>query len=75
LGEVFQRFKKDMLKEKRNFVNGEIYHIVLRRIGKELLFKDIDDYYRGIFTCTNATTKIQWILDNVEKRVPDTKNN
>jgi len=38
-----------MPKEKRNFVNGEIYHVVLRRMGNELLFKDIDDYYRGIF--------------------------
>jgi putative transposase len=38
-----------MPKEKREFVNGEIYHIVLRRAGNELLFGDIDDYYRGIF--------------------------
>jgi putative transposase len=38
-----------MPKEKREFVNGEIYHLVLRRAGNELLFGDIDDYYRGIF--------------------------
>ncbi len=33
----------------RQFVNGEIYHIVIRRMGEEKLFLDIDDYYRGIF--------------------------
>jgi putative transposase len=38
-----------MPKEKRDFVSGEIYHLVLRRAGNELLFGDIDDYYRGIF--------------------------
>ena len=38
-----------MPKGKREFVNGEIYHLVLRRGGNELLFGDIDDYYRGIF--------------------------
>ncbi len=31
-------------------VNNEIYHIVTRRIENELLFKDINDYYRGIFS-------------------------
>jgi len=36
--------------QKREFENGEIYHITIRRIGNELLFKDIKDYYRGIFS-------------------------
>jgi len=36
--------------EKRQFENGKIYHITIRRIGNELLFKDIKDYYRGIFS-------------------------
>ena len=35
---------------KQQFVNGEIYHITARRIGDNLLFKNIDDYYRGIFS-------------------------
>ena len=35
---------------KQQFVNGEIYHIVVRRIGDDLLFKNIDDYYRGVFS-------------------------
>lgn len=38
-----------MPRQKRNFINGEIYHLVLRRIGNELLFGDVNDYYRGIF--------------------------
>lgn len=33
----------------REFVTGEIYHIVIRRMGEEELFLDIDDHYRGIF--------------------------
>lgn len=33
----------------REFVKGEIYHIVIRRMGDEELFLDIDDQYRGIF--------------------------
>lgn len=33
----------------RQFVRGEIYHIVIRRIAEEKLFLDIDDHYRGIF--------------------------
>ena len=35
---------------KQQFVNGEIYHIVARRIEDNLLFEDVDDYYRGIFS-------------------------
>ena len=30
--------------------NGEIYHVTLRRIGDDLIFKDTDGYYRGIFS-------------------------
>ena len=40
----------------REFVNGEIYHLVLRRIGNELLFGDIDDYYLGIFYIYECNT-------------------
>ncbi|OQX00742.1 hypothetical protein BWK69_00815, partial [Candidatus Parcubacteria bacterium A4] len=35
---------------KEEFVNNEIYHITARRIGNDLLFENIDDYYRGIFS-------------------------
>jgi len=35
---------------KEQFVNNEIYHTILRGINDEMLFKDIDDYYRGIFS-------------------------
>ncbi len=31
-------------------VNDEIYHIVVRGVGNSLLFKHINDYYRGIFS-------------------------
>jgi len=45
-----------MPRKPREFINGEIYHVVLRRIGNELLFKDIDDYYRGIFYIYECNT-------------------
>lgn len=35
---------------KERFANEEIYHIVIRSIDDNLLFKNIDDYYRGIFS-------------------------
>lgn len=31
-------------------VNDEIYHIVLRAVGDSVVFKDENDYYRGIFS-------------------------
>lgn len=31
-------------------INDEIYHIVVRATGDSLLFKNINDYYRGIFS-------------------------
>lgn len=34
----------------QQFVNNEIYHITLRGIDNNLTFKDINDYYRGIFS-------------------------
>ena len=35
---------------KEKLVNGEIYHIVLRALDNNLIFKNKDDYYRGIFS-------------------------
>ena len=34
----------------QQFVNNEIYHITLKAIDDNLLFKNVDDYYRGIFS-------------------------
>lgn len=39
-----------MPRQKRQFENGEIYHVSVRRIAEEPLFLDVDDYYRGIFS-------------------------
>ncbi|MFH1656262.1 MAG: transposase [Candidatus Nealsonbacteria bacterium] len=39
-----------MPRNKREFINGEIYHVVLRIVDDNLLFKNKDDYYRGIFS-------------------------
>lgn len=45
-----------MPKGKRYFENGKIYHVILRRIGNELLFKDRDDYFRMIFYLYECNT-------------------
>ena len=34
----------------QQFADGEIYHVVARALDDNLIFKDIDDYYRGIFS-------------------------
>jgi len=36
--------------EKRQFENGELYHVTTRRVGDELFFLDESDYFRGIFS-------------------------
>jgi len=35
---------------KEQFVNGEIYHLVVKGINGNEIFKDIDDHYRGVFS-------------------------
>jgi putative transposase len=35
---------------KEKFVNGKVYHLLLRALDNNLTFKNIDDYYRGIFS-------------------------
>ncbi len=39
-----------MPKRKEEFYNENFYHITLRRVADKLLFKNINDYYRGIFS-------------------------
>ena len=41
---------------KQQFVNNEIYHIMLRGIDDNLIFKDTNDYYRGIFSIYEFNT-------------------
>jgi len=55
---------------KEQLVNGEIYHIVVRGIDENLIFKDIDDYYRGIFSIYEFnTTKSVTIRERRRVRV------
>ncbi len=35
---------------KEQFINGEIYHLVVKGIDENVIFKDLDDHYRGIFS-------------------------
>lgn len=39
-----------MPRRKEQFENGRIYHVVSRAIDDNLIFKDTNDYYRGIFS-------------------------
>jgi putative transposase len=39
-----------MPQRKTELVNNEIYHIIAKRFGDNLLFNDVNDYYRGIFS-------------------------
>ena len=39
-----------MPRQQTPLVNDEIYHIVLRAIGNETAFNDLNDYYRAIFS-------------------------
>jgi len=41
---------------REQFTNGEIYHVVTRRLEDHLLFKNRDDYYRGIFSIYEFNT-------------------
>lgn len=41
---------------KEQFINGEIYHIVIKGIDGNVIFKDIDDHYRGIFSIYEFNT-------------------
>lgn len=40
----------NMPRRKEQFENGSVVHVVLRALDNNLIFKDIDDYYRGIFS-------------------------
>jgi putative transposase len=40
----------------QKFINNEFYHITLRRMGEALLFKNIDDYFRGVFSIYEFNT-------------------
>jgi len=39
-----------MPQRKEGFENGEFYHVILRALDDNLIFKDTNDYYRGIFS-------------------------
>lgn len=43
--------------QRPQLVNDEFYHIVLRGVGDSLIFNNIDDYYRGIFSLYEFNTK------------------
>jgi len=54
---------------KEKFINGGIYHLVLRAIDDNLIFKNVDDYFRGVFSVYEFnTTKAVVIRDRRKAR-------
>lgn len=42
--------------QRLQLVNNELYHIILRGVGDSLIFKDVNDYYRGVFSIYEFNT-------------------
>ena len=50
-GQTFQKLQNQIMSvAKRELVNNEIYHLILRGVGDSLIFRTLDDYFRGIFS-------------------------
>jgi len=65
-----------MAYRKEKFENGDIAHVMLRGVEGIKIFKDIDDYYRGIFSIYEFnnlnSVSIYWrrkILKTLKKRI------
>ena len=66
-----------MPSKKPQLINGEIYHIILRGVGDSLIFKDVNDYYRGIFSVyefNNAIPVDIWLRRQQRKKEKITEN-
>ena len=56
-----------MPRQQVDLVNGEVYHICYRAVGDSLLFKDQNDYYRGIFSLYELNNTIP-VLISIRRR-------
>lgn len=45
-----------MFYSRPRLVNNQIYHVVIRGVGDSLIFKDVNDYYRAIFSLYEFNT-------------------
>lgn len=56
-------------------VNDEIYHIVVRGVGDQDIFKDTNDYYRGIFSLFefNNSKPVEVRIQRRKRRLQKTK--
>ncbi|PIS35880.1 MAG: hypothetical protein COT36_00065, partial [Parcubacteria group bacterium CG08_land_8_20_14_0_20_38_56] len=58
-----------MPRRKENFANEEVYHLVTRAIDDNIIFKDTNDHYRGIYSIYEFnTTKAVVIRDRRSAR-------
>ena len=44
------------MKNQQALINGEVYHICYRAVGDTLIFNDLHDYYRVIFSIYEFNT-------------------
>jgi len=59
---------------KEQFINGEIYHIVVRGIDDNLIFKNVDDYYRGIFSIYEFNNTKPVLIFKRRREIKNLKN-
>ncbi len=52
---------------KEQFASGEIYHVAVRGIDGNQIFKDIDDHYRGIFSIYEFNNAKQVVIQKRRK--------
>ena len=65
-----------MPSQKVELLNNELYHVVLRSVGDTIVFKDINDYYRGIFSIYELNTKdLVTIRERRKTRLEQKKTN
>lgn len=64
-----------MPSKKIQLINDEFYHINLRAVGDDMVFKDIHDYYRGIFSIYefNNTNPVDIWLRRQQRKKEKTK--
>lgn len=71
MGDPISQYSKYMPYRKQQFENNGVYHTILRGIDDNLIFKDTDDYYRGIFSIYefNNTKPIEiWLRRKQRKK-------
>lgn len=71
MGDTISQYNYFMVYHREGFADGEIYHIILRALDDNLIFKDENDYYRGVFSIYEFNNSIPveiWLRRKQRKR-------